>query len=101
MESPLTQKDFNLTYEYMFGKVNKYDADKMFTHMKDFETMIAHWPLDSLYGIQEYLVSCPILRKRQDIAEKQLIEYTPQQMELFTLEAEGLVDWYIKGKEEL
>ena len=100
MDSPLTQEDFNITYEYMFGEVNK-DANKMFNDVKDFEMRMRNYSLEQLHGVLEYLTHYPLLRKRQDMAEKQLVEYTPQQMELFTIEAEGLVNWYIGCKEEL
>ena len=101
MESPLTQEDFNHTYEIMFGQVDEYNAKSMFKHMQDFEQVLLQLGIDELHASLSYFENCPILRIRRDFADKNYIEFTPQQMELFKVEALGLIDWYIKGREEL
>lgn len=101
MESPLTQEDFNHTYEIMFGQVDEYNANSMFKHMQDFEQVLLKFNVNELNASLSYFEHCPILRIRRDFADKNLIEFTPQQMELFKVEALGLIEWYIKGREEL
>ena len=101
MESPLTQEDFNHTYEIMFGQVDEYNANRMFKHMQDFEQVLLKFDVNELNASLSYFEHCPILRIRRDFADKNLIEFTPQQMELFKVEALGLIEWYIKGKGEL
>ena len=101
MESPLTQEDFNHTYEIMFGQVDEYNANSMFKHMQDFEQVLLKFNVNELNASLSYFEHCPILRIRRDFADKNFIEFTPQQMELFKVEALGLIEWYIKGREEL
>ena len=101
MESPLTQEDFNHTDEIMFGEVDEYNAKSMFNRMKEFEQVLLGMNLQELNASLNYFEHCPILRVRRDFADKNFIEFTPQQMELFKVEALGLIDWYIKGKGEL
>ena len=101
MESPLTQEDFNHTYEIMFGEVDEYNAKSMFKRMKEFEQVLLELNVDELNASLNYFEHCPILRIRSDFANKNYIEFTPQQMELFKVEALGLIEWYIKGKGEL
>ena len=108
MESPLTQEDFNHTYEIMFNlehdtweEVDQYNAESMFNRMKEFEQVLLGMDLQELNASLNYFEHCPILRIRRDFADKNYIEFTPQLMELFKVEALGLIDWYIKGKGEL
>ena len=108
MESPLTQEDFNHTYEIMFDlehdtweEVDQYNDKSMFKHMQEFEQVLLRMDLQELNASFSYFEHCPILRIRRDFADKNFIEFTPQQMELFKVEALGLIEWYIKGREEL
>ena len=73
----------------------------MFKHMQEFEQVLLRMDLQELNASFSYFEHCPILRIRRDFADKNFIEFTPQQMELFKVEALGLIEWYIKGREEL
>tara|TARA_B100000519_G_C14073872_1_gene358116 strand:- start:59 stop:388 length:330 start_codon:yes stop_codon:yes gene_type:complete len=108
MESALTQEEFNNTYEIMFDlerdtwkEIDKYNANSMFKHMQNFDQVLLKFDVDELNASLSYFENCPILRIRRDFADKNFIEFTPQQMELFKVEALGLIEWYIKGREEL
>jgi|TARA_R110000751_G_scaffold146483_1_gene250457 hypothetical protein len=96
----LTREHLNLTYRELFDDFNSEEADRLFIHLSEFERSISDLPKEELETIHEYIVSCPTLQKRLEFAEHDLLEFTPRQVELITLETEGLVSWYIKSRGE-